>query len=152
MSFPFFFFCFFNPLSQSGFFFFLTSLQKEKKISHHFIQVQPFYIRSGSLSCMTLSSTNLSCGVKRQKGTFKRSVSAVIKRKAATSPRRQLWSTAALDQRDDTYSYFPNIFFFSFFLYFFCINHRQMRPEHMSPFHFKRARAEFKGLCLCLCN
>ncbi len=55
------------------------------------------------MSFVTLSLTNLSCNVKRQKGNLQGSVSAVIKRKAATSTCRQLWSTALFDQSEDIF-------------------------------------------------
>lgn len=67
---------------------------------HIYFQVHPFHVCSYRKILMTLNATNLSCNIKKAEGNLQGSVSARIKCKAATSTRRQLWSTALFDQRN----------------------------------------------------
>lgn len=114
-------------------------------IKHIYFQVQLFHVCSYRRSFMTLSSTNLSCNVTKTKGNVQGTVSAVIKCTAATSRCGQLWSTASFDQKN-IYSHIPNILFF-----FFALITDKWDPSTCQCFTSK-SRAEFKGLCLCLCK
>lgn len=97
---------------------------------HHYFQVRPSHICSYSSSVVTLSLTNLSCNLERQKEIFK----GVSLPQLNVKQRRQHADNYGQQQcwiKGKLYSYIPNIFFL------LCINHQQMRPKHMSLFHFK---------------